>query len=66
MRYIELRAAPLQDLSRPDVQYLVTRTNDYYGHSVFDAPEVAAMVEKNYTNIATIENFVVLQRIEAK
>jgi hypothetical protein len=66
MRYIELSAEPLQDLSRPDVHYLVTRTNDYYGNSIFYAPEVAAMVEKNYTNIATIQNFVVLQHVAAK
>lgn len=60
--YIELDPDPRQEFEMPGVNFLVLRSNDYYGHSVLDVPEVASEVERLFERVATIQNFVVFQR----
>lgn len=61
-RYIELGPDPRPYLLSPNVAYLVMRSNDYYGNTVRDTPEVAASVNSAYEQVIKIENFVVMKR----
>lgn len=61
-RYIELYADPRPYLDMPGVHALVMRTNDYYGNTIRDTPDIAAAVAERFEAAATIGNFVVLIR----
>lgn len=61
-RYIELYADPRPYLDRPGVQVLVMRTNDYYGNTIRDTPEIASEVASRFDLDATIGSFSVFLR----
>jgi len=61
-RYIELDIDPRLYFNTPGVDYLVFRSNDYYGHTIHDTPEVDAAVQHEFEVAATIDNFVVMRR----
>jgi hypothetical protein len=61
-RYIELDVDPRLYFSSPGVDYLVFRSNDYYGHTIHDTPKVYTAVQQQFKVIATIDNFVVMKR----
>lgn len=60
--YLELTVDPRRFFDEPGLQYLVMRTDDYYGNSIRNTPEVAAAVQKQFTLEQTIENFAVMRR----
>ena len=61
-RYIELYADPRPHLDMPGVHALVVRTNDYYGNTIRETPDIAAAVAERFMPHATIGNFTVLIR----
>jgi hypothetical protein len=62
-RYIELYDAdPRPYLDVPGVHALVMRTNDYYGNTIRDTPDIAVAVAERFEPFTTIGNFAVLIR----
>jgi hypothetical protein len=60
-RYIELEADPRPVFDIPDTNYLVFRSNDYYGNTIRDTPEVAAAVKQRFVVEAQVDNFVIMR-----
>jgi hypothetical protein len=60
--YIELLYDPRPHLDHSGVKYFVMRTNDGWGNTIRDSPEIMRAIEKQYELLATIGNFVVMKR----
>jgi hypothetical protein len=63
-RYIELDVDPRPYFNTPKANYLVFRSNDYYGHALQDTPDVAAAVQNQFEVVTTIDNFIVMKRTD--
>jgi hypothetical protein len=61
-RYIELDIDPRPQFANAQAQFLVFRSNDYYGHTIQETPEILTAVQQQFATIATVDNFVIMRR----